>query len=85
MFLFRNRDNFFFKYDIGYTCFRSHLLVAISPFESYKHESKDKYITDKQPGTLFTFEICFRRFFNFHKLCFKIKCFSLRANVTQIF
>ena len=85
LFLFRNRDNFFFKYDIGYTCFRSHLLVAISPFESYKHESKDKHITDKQPGTLFTFEICFRRFFNFHKLCFKIKCFSLRANVTQIF
>jgi protein TonB len=31
---------------IGYTCFRSHLLVAISPFESYKHESKDTGITD---------------------------------------
>ena len=66
--LFRNRNDFLFKYKVGNCLARINLDITFCPFECNEHKREHNHVTDKQPSRLFVLQVCLRCLFNFHNL-----------------
>ena len=67
-FLLCNRNHFLFKLNLGYRLACIDLYITFRPFERNEYKGEHHNVTDQQPLGLLTFEVCFGRFFYFHKI-----------------
>jgi len=67
-FLLCNRNHFLFKLNLGYRLACIDLYITLRPFERNEYKGEHHNVTDQQPLGLLTFEVCFGRFFYFHKI-----------------